>query len=297
MKLIPHLYNHRLILGVLVVSLAAGTALADTKDTAKTVFAKNKEAVIKVTAVVKVEVPGRSSQGQDVEISGTVIGEDGLTVVSAASLNPVAALLDAAGDERIPNKPKVELTEIKYVLADGTEIPGRLVYKDKDLDLAFLVPDLKAGEAAPKFTMLEVKEGPKAHELDDIISLARLSKSMNHASSVVTGQIVAIVTKPRTVYDFAINGTATTGTPVFTNAGELLGFCVIHPLDPGADPATLRLMMSGGAGTEVVILPAGEVSGLVDSARKAAAKKEVKPVAEDKYRRSCRSRRQLQTAY
>ena len=280
MKLIHHLCNQRLMLGVLGVSLAVGTALADTKDTARTVFEKNKEAVIKVTAVVKIEVPGRSSQGQDVEISGTVIGADGLTVVSAASINPVAALLDAAGDERIPNKPKVELTEIKYVLADGTEIPGRLVYKDKDLDLAFLVPDLKEGETAPKFTSLEVKEGPKAHELDDIISLARLSKSMSHAPSVSIGQIVATVTKPRTVYDFSLNGTPTTGTPVFTSTGELLGFCMIHPDDGGADPAKLRAMMSGGVGNEVVILPAGEVAGLVDSARKAAAKKEIKPAAE-----------------
>ena len=262
--------------------LVAGTALADTKDTARAVFEKNKEAVIKVTAVVKVEVPGRSSQGQDVEISGTVVGADGLTVVSAASLNPVAALLDAAGDERIPSKPKVELTEIKYVLADGTEIPGRLVYKDKDLDLAFLVPDLKEGEPAPTFASLEVKEGPTAHELDDIISLARLSQSMNHAPSVAIGRNVATITKPRTVYDFSLNGTPTTGTPVFTSTGELLGFCMIHPDDGGADPATLRAMMSGVAGGEIVILPASEVSGLVDSARKAAAKKETQPVAEDK---------------
>jgi S1-C subfamily serine protease len=282
MKLIPPLRNQRLMLGVLAISLAAGSALADTKDTAKAVFAKNKEAVIKVTAVLKIEVPGRSSQGQDVEISGTVIGADGLTVVSAASINPVAALLDAAGDERIPNKPKVELTEIKYLLADGTEIPGRLVYKDKDLDLAFLVPDLKEGEPVPKFTSLEVKEGPTVHELDDIISLARLSKSMSHAPTVAIGQIVATVTKPRTVYDFSLNGTPTTGTPVFTSTGELLGFCMIHPDNGGADPAKLRAMMSGAVGNEIVILPAGEVAGLVDSARKAAAKKEIKPADEDK---------------
>jgi hypothetical protein len=57
---------------------------------------------------------------------------------------------------------------------------------------------------------------------------------------------------------------------------------MIHPDDGGADPAKLRAMMSGVAGNEIVILPAGEVSGLVDSARKAAAKEETKPAAEDK---------------
>ena len=97
---------------------------------------------------------------------------------------------------------------------------------------------------------------------------------MNHAPSVAIGQIVATITKPRTVYDFSLNGTPTTGTPVYTSTGELLGFCMIHPDDGGPDPAKLRAMMSGGAGNEVLILPAGEVASLVDSARKAAAKKE-----------------------
>ncbi|MEY4087972.1 MAG: hypothetical protein RJB55_243 [Verrucomicrobiota bacterium] len=273
--------NFRLVLLTLFTAgLVAGAAQADIRETARTVFAANKEAVISLTAVVKVEVPGRSSQGQDVAVTGTVIGADGLTVVSAASINPVAALLEAAGEERTTTKPKVELTDIKYRLADGTEIPGRLVYKDRDLDLAFLVPNLKAGEASPKFASLAAKEGPKARELDEIISVTRLSKNMNHASAVSLGHIVATVTKPRTVYDFALNGTPTTGSPVFTGGGELLGFAMIHPNDSGASSAALRAMLSGGG--EIVILPVGEVTGLVEFARKAAAKNEAKPAAETK---------------
>jgi len=280
MKLISHLNSHRLLLGVLTASLAAGTALADIKDTAKTVFTKNKDAVISVSAVIKMEIPGRGSKGQDVELCGTVIGADGLAVVSAASINPVEAVLDAVGDSA-GTKPKVQLTEIKYRLADGTEIPARLVYKDKDLDLAFLVPNLKEGEPAPKFTNIEVKEGPKAQELDDIIFVARLTKSMSHAPSIAIGQIVAIVTKPRTVYDYSLSTTPTTGTPVFTGTGELLGFSVNHHDDGGANPAKARAMITGDGG-EIIILPAGEVAGLVDSARTAAAKKEAKPAAENK---------------
>lgn len=272
--------TRRIFALALLTTALAGLAHADTRETARSVFAANKEAVINITATIKVEMPGRSSQGQDVAVTGTVIGADGLTVVSAASINPVAALFEAAGEERTTTKPKIELTDIKYRLADGTEVPARLVYKDKDLDLAYLVPNLKAGEAAPKFASLTVKEGPKARELDEIISVTRLAKSMSHASAVNLGQIVATVTKPRTVYDFALNGTPATGTPVFTAGGELLGFTMIHPTDSGASSATLRAMLSGGG--EIIILPAGEVSGLVEVARKAAAKKETKPAAETK---------------
>ncbi len=280
MKRINQHWNRRLILGALTLTLAAGAALADTKETARAVFAKSKDAVIRVTAILKVEVAGRNSSSEDVEVSGTIIGDDGLAVVSASAINPVAAIVDAAGEERVSSKPKVELTQIKYRLADGTEVPARLVFKDKDLDLAYLVPDLKEGETAPKFTSLEVKEGPKAHELDDVISLARLSKSMNHAPSVAIGQIVAIVTKPRTIYDFALNGTPATGTPMFTATGELLGFAMKHHEDGTVSLAALKAMAAGAG--EIIILPADEVAGLVDQARKAAAKKEVKPAVEEK---------------
>ena len=162
MKRINQHWNRRLILGALTLTLAAGAALADTKETARAVFAKSKDAVIRVTAILKVEVAGRNSSSEDVEVSGTIIGDDGLAVVSASAINPVAAIVDAAGEERVSSKPKVELTQIKYRLADGTEVPARLVFKDKDLDLAYLVPDLKEGETAPKFTSLEVKEGQGA---------------------------------------------------------------------------------------------------------------------------------------
>lgn len=280
MKPIAYIFNRRLWLGVLSVIFVTSIAMADIKDTAKATFAKTKEAVINISAVIKIEIPGRGSKGQEVETTGTVISDDGMVVVSAASINPVEAVLEAAG-ENAGTKPKVQLTEIKYRLADGTEIHGRLVYKDKDLDVAFLVPDLKTGETVPKFTSIEVKEGPKVHELDDVISVGRLSTSMSHAPTIVIGQILATISKPRTVYDYAAIGDPSTGTPIFTATGELLGFSMIHHEDGGVKAAKLRAMISGQSG-DIIILPAGEVAGLMDSARKAAAKKETKPDAEDK---------------
>ena len=267
-------WNRHLLGGLLATALAAGGAhAADTKAAARATFTSVKDAVITVTAVLKMEVAGRGGKGQDLEMTGTVIGADGLTVVSATTLNPAIALLDnlekAGGDERLGAKPKVDLTEIQYRLADGTEVPARLVYQDKDLDLAFLVPDMKNGEKPPKFTSLEAKAGPKAQELDDAYCVTRLPKHMSYTPALMVGHIVAVLTKPRTEYDFAIAGTPIPGSPVFMGDGTLLGFMMLHR-DGGGSSRELRALL-GGAG-EIVVMPAAEVAGLIEQARKAAAK-------------------------
>jgi S1-C subfamily serine protease len=262
--------------------IAAASSAAEVREAARAAFNRAKDSVITVTAVVKMDMRTtgsgrRGSDGQDIETTGTVIGADGLVVLSSTALNPIAATLEnleASGNaEQMSVRPKVDLTQVKYRMADGTEVPARLVYKDKDLDLAFLVPDLKEGEKAPAFTPLDLKASPDAKELDDVVLVTRLAKRLSYASAVSIAQIVAVVTKPRTVYDFAVGGTPTTGGPVFTASGELLGFTMIHR-DTGGSQAALRASLLGGG--EIIILPAAEVSGLVDFARKAAAKKDDK---------------------
>ncbi len=268
-------WNRPLLVGLLALGLAGGARAADSKETARATYNRVKDAVITVTAVMKMEVSGRSGRSQDMEMSGTVIGADGLTVVSAITLNPASAVLDnldrIGTDERVGGKPKVDLSQIKYRLADGTEVPARLAYQDKDLDLAFLVPDLQDGEKAPAFTFVEVKPGPQAKELDDAFCVTRLPRHMSYTPAVMMGQIIAVITKPRTVYDFALTGTPIPGSPVFTGDGTLLGFMMMQRDGGGAGSSQeLRALLGGGG--EIIILPAAEVSGLIDQARKAAAK-------------------------
>ena len=274
-RMILH-WNRHLLGGLLAAGLAAGGArAADTKETARATYGRVKDAVITVTAVMKMEVGGRGGKSQDLEMSGTIIGADGLTLVSALTLNPASAVLDnldkMGGEERMGGKPKVELSQIKYRLADGTEIPARIAYQDKDLDLAFLVPDLKEGEKAPAFTFVEVRSGAQARELDDAFCVTRLPRHMSYTSAVMIGQIISVITKPRTVYDFAITGTPIPGSPVFTADGSLLGFMMMQRDGGGGGSAQeLRALLGGGG--EIVIMPAAEVAGLIDQARKAAAK-------------------------
>lgn len=259
-----------LLVGLLAVATSARAA--DT-EAARAVFNKTKDAIISVTAVVKIEYGGQS-RDQEVETTGTVIGADGLVVASATTVNPASAMLEnfdarMGGEPGMP-KPKISLSEIKYRMPDGTEVPARVVFKDKDLDAAFLVPDLKDGEKAPTFTSVDIQNGAAAKELDEIVSVTRLAKNMSYSSAVMLGHICAVVTKPRTVYDFATHGTPTTGCPVFNAKGQIVGITLIHR-DVSSDV--------GMMGAEVVIMPASEVSALVDQARKAGAKK---PAASEK---------------
>src|SRR5262245_18221211 len=92
-------------------------------------------------------------------------------------------------------------------MPDGTEVLARLVCNDKDLDLAFLVPDLKSGEKSPKFTPLDLKPGSDAKELEEVVLVTRLAKRLSYTSAVSVGQIIVVVTKPRIAYDFAVGGT------------------------------------------------------------------------------------------
>ena len=80
---------------------------------------------------------------------------------------------------------------------------------------------------------------------------------------------------PRTVYDFALTGTAIPGSPVFDASGSLLGFMMVHRIGVGGGTRTLRALPSGTQ--EIVIMPATEVAALIDQARQAAAKQRGKP--------------------
>jgi hypothetical protein len=259
--------NVRLVTGLLALGLAATTVRAADNEAARTVFNQNKDAIVSVTAVLKVEYGGQS-RDQEVETTGTVIGKDGLLVASATAVNPASALMEnfesRLGGESGAPKPKISLTDVKYRMPDGTEIPARIVFRDRDLDAAFLVPDLKEGEKPPAFTSVDVQNSAVGRELDEIVSVTRLAKNMSYTSAVMLGHICAVVTKPRTVYDFATHGTPTTGCPVFNPQGKLIGLTLIHR-DVSSDV--------GMMGAEIVVMPAAEIAGLVDQARKAAAKK------------------------
>ena len=120
-------------------------------DAAREVFKKHQDAVVWVSAVIKMRGGGgplaamMGQQEQKVEAVGTVIHESGLTVVSHTNIDPTSLINSLYGDVKIPGQEgkiefKSELSGVKIRLADGSETPAKVVMTDEDLDLAFILP-------------------------------------------------------------------------------------------------------------------------------------------------------------
>ena len=115
--------------------------------------------------------PGRGGAGgrsmppqeQKLEALGTIIAEDGLTVLSLSRVDPTATLLSSI---RTPGgSVNVNYTEVLLLMQDGTEVPAKLLLKDTDLDLAYVLPIKEKGEKHEKRTFSPSPVHPKPKTL------------------------------------------------------------------------------------------------------------------------------------
>ena len=118
---------------------------------------------------------------------GTIIAEDGLTVVSLTKVDPTANILSRL---RSPGASvQVNYTEVLILMQDGSEIPARLILKDSDLDLAFLLPISNSSNPskAQKFSTVpqsKEKNNPKPEVLDQVISISKLGRNLYRQSTL-----------------------------------------------------------------------------------------------------------------
>ncbi|MBN1341095.1 MAG: trypsin-like peptidase domain-containing protein [Phycisphaerae bacterium] len=256
----------RTLLVVCLLFTGLGTsASADEAADARTgreILAKYQDAVIWISAVLKVDFGGRSRE-RKMEVYGTIIDPNGLTVVSYSMLDPIS-LLSSSMLGKDKDMPKAQFSDVKMELPDGTEVPVSVVLKDPDLDLAFLVPEVKEGEKLPKLTHIKLDTDAKAQVLDRLIILTRLGKAFDRQPCIDFTRLSAIVKKPRTFYvDSPYVMGSGVGTPVFTTEGKVLGISVMRkgPKSGGVS--------GGGAGDfSTVILPSEDVLEIAQQAMK-----------------------------
>jgi S1-C subfamily serine protease len=218
---------------VLAAALLVGSLQADElADKGRAIFAKNHLSVVTVQLVLKskVSVPGMGGQSNESrqDATGTVLDPSGLTVLSLSATDPGQLMqsMMGGGDEDSRFKVETELTDVKLLLEDGTEIPAEVVLRDKDLDLAFVRPKTKV---ASPLTALDLAKPGKAEILDQVVTLNRLGKPAGRAYSASVERISAIVQKPRLFYIPDGNMTSTAlGSPAFTLEGKPLGVFVMR---------------------------------------------------------------------
>jgi hypothetical protein len=208
-----------------------------------------------LTLRVKVGNREESPREQRVEVTGTVISPNGLTVTTLAAVDPQATMeaMRGGGGSRGAEIVGSEFKEVKLRLADGKEVPARFVLKDADLDLAFMAPETV--EPGREFAHVKLEEAAEGEVLGSYFYVARAPKTLQRVPMVRLTEVVGIVEKPRKLY---LLTDQMPGTPVFEGSGKVVGLTFQH--------------FANGSRTGLVLLPAADIADMAKQAVAAQAK-------------------------
>jgi len=238
-----------------ILALAACTCLlttptyADVAEQGRRVLAANEDAVITVKLVIKqaMSFGGRNAPARESksEITGTVINPSGLTVISLAATDPASTVRRLMGGrQRRLNDMEMniesELTDIQLLLPSGREVAARVVLRDTDLDLAFVIP---TEESTEPFAAVDIGRSTEPELLDQVVVLDRMGRVAGRVASATISRISAEVNVPRAFYILEGTGSSTgLGAPVFSLDGALIGLIFLRTIE-----------RSGGIGFESMI--------------------------------------------
>jgi S1-C subfamily serine protease len=251
------------VAGLLLGALALPCRGDEVSSKGRDIFNQNRHAVVTVEVVIKASAPGGRSTESKQEITGTVLDPSGLTVLALSACDPAEMYRRVSPDYKID----IEVSDVKILLEDGTELPAQIVLRDKDLDLAFIRPKTKP---AQPMQAVDFSKSETAQLLDPVITLARLNKAASRSYAASVERISSVIDRPRTFYIPDSNMSSTElGSPAFTLDGKVLGIFVMRAVS-GAGGSSFNYRQN----ITSIILPAADV---LKAAKQAP---EVKPDAE-----------------
>lgn len=246
---------------LLVASLVMPCTADELADKGREIFKKNQRSVVTVQIVQKTtfSVPGQGSPSRETkqDLTGTVVDASGLTVLALSACDPSSmyeSMMAGMADEDVQFKMESEITDVKILLGDGTELPAEVVLRDKDLDLAFIRPKTKPGSP---MTAIDLGKTSQAQVLDQVVTLNRLGNAAGRAYAASFERITAVVQKPRTFYIPDSTMTATSlGSPAFTLDGNILGVFVMRTVSSKSGMSMFNFRPDG---LTSIILPAADI--------------------------------------
>ncbi len=248
--------------GCLCSLIASVSSADDLREKGRAIFNKNQHCVVTVQIVLKskISMGGRGGESNESrqEVTATVVDPSGIAVLSLSATDPgqMVQNMMGGGDDESRFKMETELTDVKMLLEDGTEVPAEVVLRDRDLDLAFIRPKTKLTSA---MLAVDLTGAGKADVLDEIITLNRLGKAAGRSYAASVERISAIVQRPRLFYIPEANMTTTTlGAPAFTLDGKVLGVFVMRTAK-GRGTSSFGVMGSPTDSFTGVIVPADDV--------------------------------------
>lgn len=272
---------------VTAVALAVGSVPVSADDLAeqgRQILEQYKKCVVTIDLVIKQQfsMSGFGSQDQESkdEVTGTVIDPSGLTVVALSTTDPtsmIQSMMEMSGEDMQGFQMSSAVTSLKILLDDGTEIPGQIVLRDNDLDLAFIRP--KEPLAEP-LTAVDLSNSGTPGILDPVFTINKLGRVAGREYAVSIERINAAVTKPRTFYIPGNDPTQTDlGSPTFTADGKVVGVFVMRTVK-GAGGGMMSMMRGMNDTSMAIIVPAQDVAEIAAQAPEKAEEVE-EPVAEE----------------
>jgi hypothetical protein len=263
-------YLLRVALVVAMAGLSVPSRADEVAEKGREIFQKHQHAVITIQTVIKMSYSGGSRTTENrQEITGTVVDPSGLTVVALSACDPSEMYQRMLSEQSAQFKLETEVTDLKILLEDGTELPAAIVLRDKDLDLAFIRPKTKP---ASPMAAVDLSKSAPAQLLDQVITLNRMNSAAGRAYAASVERISGVIQKPRTFYIPDSTMTATTlGSPAFALDGKLVGMMVMRAVSAkGGSSRNYRENMTS------IILPAEDILKAAKQAPEAKAEPEKK---------------------
>jgi S1-C subfamily serine protease len=175
-------------------------------------------------------------------------------VVSLSSTDPTAIMRSLAAGEGGDFEMQSEVSDLRILLEDGTEIPAQIVLRDAELDLAYVQPT----EAPPApLPHIDFSAPGTAQLLDTVVALNRLGRVANRVYSASFERIEAIVQRPRTFYIPGSDPThSAQGSPVFSLDGDIVGLIVMRAIRNTGGGGR---MFGGNDSVMAIVLPASDI--------------------------------------
>jgi len=230
------------------------------KEVVKNIVKNYKDAVLTVRILQKqwTVMEGKEFTKRETknEITGAVISEDGIIVVSSFTAEPSKFFNKMRTDSSLKFEVKSQISGIKIILPDREEIDGKVILQDEKLDLYFIkaIPEKKI-----KFRYINLKDSINAEIMDEVISIDRLGNIGKREIFVSPVRVGAIMKKPRKYY-ILTEQIVSPGSPVFSTSGKIIGINLIKSRKTPSSVSNFSILPTfSSMGFLPVVVPAKDI--------------------------------------